>query len=38
MKRSGADQWPRFRDEWIPMERLYQDHFQIRRQADLIVE
>ena len=28
----------RFREEWIPMERLYQEHFQIRRQADLIVE
>lgn len=27
-----------FREEWIPMERLYQEHFQIRRQADLIVE
>ena len=38
MKRGGADQWYRFRDEWIPMERLYQEHFQIRRQADLIVE
>lgn len=27
-----------FREEWIPMERLYQEHFQIRRQANLIVE
>ena len=27
-----------FREEWIPMQRLYQEHFQIRRQADLIVE
>lgn len=27
-----------FREEWIPMERLHQEHFQIRRQADLIVE
>lgn len=38
LKRNGPDQWVRFREEWIPMERLYQEHFQIRRQVDLIVE
>lgn len=38
MKRNGPDQWVRFREEWLPMERLYQEHFQIRRRADLIVE
>ena len=25
MQRNGPDQWVRFREEWIPMERLYQD-------------
>ena len=38
MQRNGPDQWVRFREEWIPMERLYQEHFQIRRHVDLIVE
>lgn len=38
LQRNGPDQWVRFREEWIPMERLYQEHFQSRSQADLIVE
>lgn len=38
LARDGTDKWPRFRDEWIPMEHLYQEHFQIRGRADLIVE
>lgn len=36
--RDGMEKWPRFRDEWIPMEHLYQEHFQIRDTVDLVIK
>ena len=37
-RRNGPEMWPRFENEWIPMENRYAEHFALRENADFVME
>ena len=37
-KRNSPDMAKRFFDEWIPLEKIYFEHFNVKNSCELIIE